>query len=224
MEATLVMRDRETDSWGSIMTGDAVGGDLKGQKLLELPVGEKVQWGEWWERYPATQVLSIDGQEHDPRNPYAGYFDSDRTFQHLEAKDPRLRAKEPIFAFDLDGDRYAVPHSAIEDGASIVMGDKEIFLFRRPGADVFESTRAYIVTLAESPKKTRIRKENGIWVDSKSGAEFSPLSGFSGDPENVEKLVGFDTFWYSYANIVSGAVILGAASSGPPMLEIQSEQ
>lgn len=220
-EATLVMRDRETDSWWSIVTGDAVGGDLKGQKLLELPVGEKVRWGEWRERYPDTQVLSVDGREHDPRNPYAEYFNSDRTFQHLEAKDPRLPAKEPIFAFDLDDGRYAVPHSAIEDGASIVIGNNEIFLFRRTGADVFESTRAYIVTHSASPKKTRIKKQNGVWVDSKSGAEFSPLSGFPGDPENVAKLVGFDTFWYSFANIVSGAVILNGVSPGSPILEIQ---
>ena len=28
LDASLVMRDRETDSWWSIMTSDAIGGDL----------------------------------------------------------------------------------------------------------------------------------------------------------------------------------------------------
>ena len=30
MDASLVMRDRETDSWWSIMTSDAIGGELDG--------------------------------------------------------------------------------------------------------------------------------------------------------------------------------------------------
>jgi hypothetical protein len=41
MQATLVLRDRETDSWWSIMTSDAIGGELDGTDLEELPFGEK---------------------------------------------------------------------------------------------------------------------------------------------------------------------------------------
>ena len=52
LDASLVMRDRETDSWWSIMTADAIGGDLRKTELVELPVGEKMQWKDWLARHP----------------------------------------------------------------------------------------------------------------------------------------------------------------------------
>ena len=63
-DASLVMRDRETDSWWSIMTSDAIGGALDGADLEELPYGEKATWGDWKRRHPETTVLSVDGVEH----------------------------------------------------------------------------------------------------------------------------------------------------------------
>jgi len=47
MHAALVMRDKETDTYWSIMTGDAIAGDLRGTPLEELPLGEKAQWKDW---------------------------------------------------------------------------------------------------------------------------------------------------------------------------------
>ncbi len=47
MEASLVMRDRETDSWWSIMTSTAIGGAMAGADLVELPLGEKTTWRSW---------------------------------------------------------------------------------------------------------------------------------------------------------------------------------
>ena len=46
MHAALVMRDKETDTYWSIMTGDAIAGDLEGTRLEEWPLGEKSQWKE----------------------------------------------------------------------------------------------------------------------------------------------------------------------------------
>ena len=62
LNASLVMRDKETDSFWSIMTGDALSGELKGTSLVELPYGEKVRFGEWVERYPDTLVLTVKGK------------------------------------------------------------------------------------------------------------------------------------------------------------------
>ncbi len=62
MHAALVMRDKETDSYWSIMTGDAIAGDLKGTPLEEWPLGEKAQWGDWSARHPDTLVLSVNGE------------------------------------------------------------------------------------------------------------------------------------------------------------------
>ena len=73
-ESSLVMRDLETDSWWSIMTGDAIGGELEGTRLEELPVGEKVRWEEWRRRHPDTLVLTLRDMEHWPRNAHGNTY------------------------------------------------------------------------------------------------------------------------------------------------------
>lgn len=208
-QATLVMRDRETDSWWSIMSGDAIGGDMKGQRLEELPVGERTTWGKWRRKYPETRVLSVDGKEHDPKNPYQGYFDSEKTFRNVDVKDDRLDAKAPIFSFRLDAVPYAAPYAAVEGGAVFPVKGGAVFLYRRPGAGLFESTGAWF--LAGAGPDDVSRAKDG-WVDRRSGAAFTPGEGWSGARDGGEPpapLAGFDTFWYSWANNNAHVVVLG---------------
>jgi len=101
MDASLVMRDRETDSWWSIMTSDAIGGELNGADLVELPKGEKTTWKDWRQRHPDTLVLSVGGEEHVENNPYDNYFSSDSGFRDIAARDDRLETKAPVFTFQL---------------------------------------------------------------------------------------------------------------------------
>lgn len=194
-EATLVMRDRETDSWWSIMSGDAIGGEMKGQKLIELPVGEKIQWGEWKKRYPLTLVLTVDGREHDPENPYERYFTSERLFGATESADKRLPGKEAIYSFRIDGVAYAVLHSAVEGGAAFTAGGNDVFFYRSVGSHIFESTIALFgPEAANSGDAGRFVNDDG-WQDTVTGAA-------------AEKLTGFDTFWYSWSNINDDVIIL----------------
>ena len=71
LDASLVMRDRQTDSWWLIMEGTAIEGELHGEALQQLPGAEKTTWGDWRQRYPQSLVLSVDGEEHVSKNPYA---------------------------------------------------------------------------------------------------------------------------------------------------------
>jgi hypothetical protein len=202
MNAALVMRDRETDSWWSIITGDAIGGELNGTALVEIPAGEKIQFGEWKQRYPNTLVLSVEGVEHDPSDPYDKYFKSPMTFRDVQTDDHRLEQKESIYAFQLEGMAYAVPHGAINGGKVFsVSEEKEIFLFRQPDWSHFASTFAYI---ADRPGgKSRFVNADGKWRDTITGAVLSAKSGFpsgqSDEGRNLQRLGGFDTFWYMWS-------------------------
>ncbi len=111
------MRDRPTDSWWSIMTGVAIGGELEGTPLKEIAVSEKTQWGEWKRRYPTSKVWSIGGMEHDDTNPYDHYLGNTKTFRESKTPDKRLPDKESVYAFQMDGVTYAVPHALIFGGA-----------------------------------------------------------------------------------------------------------
>lgn len=213
LNAGLVMRDRPTDSWWSIITGNAIGGELEGTSLKEIAVSEKTQWGEWERRYPASQVWSVDGKEHVESNPYDHYFTNSRTFREVRTLDNRLRDKESIYAFQMDGVTYAVPHSAIFGGAVFRLENgKEIFVHRQPGSEVYASTFAYVSDY--EGKKSRFVHSDDGWVDSRSHAQFSGKAGFAIDQEDSEKgslgrLSGFDTFWYIWSATHEDVTILG---------------
>lgn len=189
LDASLVMRDRETDSWWSIMTSNAIGGELNGADLVELPEGEKTTWGDWRRRHPDTLVLSVAGQEHVDSNPYVNYFDSDETFRGLEVEDTRLEPKAPVYTFWLNGEPYAVPHGAFKGGRLFAvdgLDGRELLLYRTKKGPIFESTRAYLVHA--NVATGRKAKELVAMVDT-------------GIVEGIDLLPGFDTFWYNWVAV-----------------------
>ena len=189
VNASLVMQDEQTDTYWSIMEGEAVAGELNGEKLVELPVSEKNQWRYWKERHPDTLVLSVNGREDGPDR-YRDYFRDSRGFGGASAIDDRLETKTPVFAFHRGTESYAVTQKSIEDGTLFVLEDgASVFLYRRKGSSMIESTHAFIST-------SGFEHRNGVWVEKGSGARFDKTSGeFSG----VESLGGFDTFWYNFS-------------------------
>jgi hypothetical protein len=182
LEASLVMRDRETDSWWSLMSSSAIGGELEGTRLPELPIGEKTTWGDWRRRHPESLVLSVEGREHVENNPYDNYFASEGTFRDLEVADTRLAPKEPIFAFQLGGHPYAAAHATIEGGWDGELGDARIFLHRPRGASFFESTRAYHL-----PPGAGSADPEALLARARDG--------------ELEPLAGFDTYWYTWVAV-----------------------
>ena len=191
MHASLVMQDKETDSYWSIMTGDALAGELKGTQLVELPYGSKMTWGDWKAEHPKTVILSVDGVEHVDRNPYEEYFAGDKGFRDMEAADDRLPTKETIFAFQLAGKSYAVPYSTFVDGGAFELGGAHLFLYRPRDSAIFYSTLAYISS------DGGFERRDGAWHHA-SGATFDPEEKrFDGG--NVPRLDGFDTFWFNWS-------------------------
>ncbi len=191
------MRDRETDSWWSIMTSKAIGGPLDKADLRELPYGEKAQWEDWVRRHPNTLVLSVDGREHDDTNPYDNYFGSDGTFRDLEIDDHRLKPKEPIFAFWLGDRPVAVPHRAFARGKAFKVDgleDRKVVLYRPAGASMFLSTRAYLVDLSHLHSGKKIRD----LLPAEIGLQ----------PPGFEAVPGIDTFWYNWVAVHADTLLL----------------
>ena len=190
MHASLVMQDKETDSYWSIMTGDAVAGEYAGTPLVERPWGVKTTWEDWRTAHPGTLVLSVDGAEHAEHNPYDNYFSSPDGFRGLQAADERLPTKEPIYAVQRGGRAYAVPSSAFLGGGAFSAGGEHLFLYRPEDASLFHSTVAFV-----SPDG--FAREGGVWRHA-SGATFDPRAGsFTGG--DVPRLDGFDTFWFNWS-------------------------
>jgi hypothetical protein len=189
LDASLVMRDRETDSWWSIMTSDSIGGDLKSTELVEMPVGEKMQWKDWVALHPDTTVLSVEGREHVVNNVYDNYMASTDTFRGQKLTDERLTAKEPIYSFHHAGSAFAVPHEGFEGGRLYESDDlagQYLLVYREPGISFFASSEAFLI----NPR-----------VYSNEAAVDELLAKARADAPGTTRVGGFDTFWYNWVAV-----------------------
>lgn len=188
--ASLVMQDKQTNTYWSLMKGQALAGTMKGQSLNELPIGEKATWKEWRTKHPNTKVLSVNSKE-DGRNPYQAYFRDKNGFRGLQAKDSRLETKTPIFAFHYSEKSYAIPYSEFHSGGSFLLPDgSHAFLYRAPNDDLFRSTSVFI-------SKDGFAKNEKTWTEIKTGNTLNETTRSFGD--GIERLKGFDTFWYNWS-------------------------
>ncbi len=198
--SSLVMQDKQTDTYWSIMAGNAIGGELAGTELRELPVSAKIRWDDWRERHPDTLVLSVDGREHAP-DAYQRYWEDPNGFRGQQADDDRLPTKEPIFAFEYGGVAYAVPIASLARGAAFsVPNGPHVLLWRRPDSEMFEGTVAHM-------SWEGFERRDDSWIETGTGAALDQLTGrFVG--ADVEPLLGFDTFWYNWSLTHRQTVIL----------------
>lgn len=204
INSSLVMRDRETDSYWSLMKSEVIGGKLSGLKMKELPVSEKMRWRDWVAKYPNTEVLSVNGRE-DAFPVYEDYFSSPEGFRGSKAVDSRLPTKAPIFAFQWNGKAYAVPQSAVTNGAAYDLGGAWVFFFRPPNVEKFWSTDAYI-------SEKNFVKRGVKWRSVGSKCVFNPQTGAfepEGDAPCPEVLSGYDTFWYNWSLNHDEVILLG---------------
>ena len=193
LHASLVMQDKQTNSYWALMKGESIAGDFKGTRLRELPVNQKMMWRDWRTLHPDSLVLSVDGVEHIQGNYYADYFGSDEGFRGATATDDRLSTKTPVYVFRLGGEAYAVPYKSLRGGASFQAGDRVVFLYRSRKAKIFRSTVAFVLP------EGRYRKDKQGWSEQSTGAVFDPGSGRFQGAASSRRLTGFDTFWYNWS-------------------------
>jgi len=192
---SLVLRDKETDSYWSLMKGQSIAGELSETPLKELAVGRKLPWREWVEMYPETLVLSVNGQEDDPVDPYQQYSESEDGFAGRIASDRRLATKEPIFGFVLSGDPFAVAQSTVEGGVVFQVLNQFVFLYRPPDSHIHRSTVAYLSS------SSGFGRAEDRWVHLGSSSSFDTGRGVF-EPEvttDLRRMEGFDTYWYTWS-------------------------
>jgi hypothetical protein len=187
------MRDRETESWWSIMTNSAIGGPLEGKALVALPFGLRTTWKEWSRLHPETLVLRIGERTYAEEDRYAEYLASGETRCGGAGEDGRMLAQTPVYVFRANGQAIAVSHAETEGGYtfSIERNDpKRVFLFRTPGSPIRQSTRAYRI-----PKSYL-----ALTITLTSARQFldhieAHVAAGRADEEGIEILAGIDTYW-----------------------------
>jgi hypothetical protein len=197
LDASLVLRDRQTGSYWSIMSGAAETGELAGAPLTLLPVSDRMIWAEWEARYPDTVVLSAASRPTAAPPPPGGdalaaYFASDEGFRGAVASDSRLDTKSQVYAFVHDGIAYAVDSRRVIGGQSFELPDGTwALVYREAGDGAARASSAY-----RSPEG--FEQRGGSWFELATDAEFNAITRDFGGA-GVERLTGFDTFWYTWS-------------------------
>ncbi len=210
LNAGLVLQDRETDSYWSIITETALKGPAEGAELDTLPGAVKTTWGEWRREHPRTRVLSVDGVEHATGEKYQKYFASEKGFRDMEATDRRLPDKESIYAF-FDGETAsAVAHRSFLGGGAFELRDgRQLFLYRLDDDSHYRSTSAFT-----APPRGRFVRAGDRWQLELGDrvVAWNPQSrAFEGEIE-LQDPGGFDTFWYIWSLTHENSSILGPPS------------
>ncbi|MEM9830173.1 MAG: DUF3179 domain-containing protein [Bacteroidota bacterium] len=94
----LIPYDRATDSNWSQMRLDCVNGELKGEKVVTMPVVETT-WATWQQMYPDTKVISTNTgfSRNYQRYPYGDYrTNNDNIIFPVNNEDDRLPAKDRV--------------------------------------------------------------------------------------------------------------------------------
>lgn len=127
----VLLYDRETDSLWSQISKKAINGPLKGAELAQLPL-QHTSWEDWRQRYPDTQVLSIETGftfiDYD-RDPYAGYKNSNRLWFAVSNSDARLGRKDWVLGVTVGGLAKAYPFRKMKDNTSPIqdrIGDSAV--------------------------------------------------------------------------------------------------
>ena len=146
----LVMYDRQTESLWQQITGAAFAGKSRGGQLRTLPLS-MVTWDEWRQKYPDSEVLTVDGIQTDRylKDAYTDYAESERLYMPVSATDARLHPKRVIYGIEVGERALAVDaeYLAEEGSWSNEYEGQKLILSLKTGGEVEASLDGKPITI-----------------------------------------------------------------------------
>ncbi len=222
----LVMWDRQTESWWQQITGEAIVGELTGQRLAMLPA-TIIAWEEFRQRFPDGQVLSTDTGYSRPygSNPYVGYDQVDQPpFLYDGPLDGRLPPKERVVTVSLGGEDVAYPFSLLSEQRVIAdhVGDQPIVVLFQSGtvsaldAGSIAESRDVGATGVYQPEvdgqRLTFTWQDDAFVDTETGSRWTLLGEAIDGPlagKQLTPVIHGTHFWFAWAAFKPGTRIYG---------------
>ena len=217
-ESDLVMYDHRTGSYWFQVLGEAIAGDMTGQKLTLLP-SMTTYWGEWVAVHPDSRLLTgfgPDGSDFSNglygRDPSKGgvkaMLETGRfPFPVSEEKlDDRLPVSERILTVEVGGAAKAYPLWIIGDAAiNDTVGGKPIVVFSRARDLGIRSGAAFLATMDGSI--LTFQDEDGAFTDIETSSTWNIAGAATGGPlegNRLEPLPSRRAYWFSIAGAIRG--------------------
>ena len=172
------MRDEQTGSWWQQISGLAIQGPLKGQKLTPVDYDE-VTYGVWKGENPTGRVLRPE-EDKAESNDWEKQVGKMRVTT-AEIQDSSLTPRELIVGLTVNGESKAYPFSAIEKQAPILdnVGGKNVVILL---GDDSKSVRAFETTVDGKNLEFLKKTDSGEIVDAETGSIWD----FSGQAKSGE--------------------------------------
>lgn len=200
--ANLVMYDRQTETYWSQLTGDAIVGELVPRSLEILP-NSITTWEQWQNAHPQTLVLSRDTGIYPVQtyngNPYSGYANSSRVGFGVGDVDGRLPVKEVVFGVEQNNASVAYPSDIVreQDAINDVVGDTPVLVVEDPDDG---SVRVFV---REHGNETLEFEASGDVLVDQHGNEWSyrgeALSGPNEGAE-LEEIPTHGIYWFAWSS------------------------
>jgi len=204
---SLIMRDRETGTLWSHVTGEALSGPKKGVQLVKLP-SVQTTWERWRAEHPETKLLKKS--EEVLSSHYQDYFnDPDRTgLFRSRWLIKRMPGKAKVHGVVVGPHAVAVTDAALgEEGlVSVDLGGRPVVVVRGGdgGVRAFEA-RAGGRTL-------EMERAAGTWRDATTGTAWDldqgagtsgPLAG-----ERLEPIPVTTVFWFAWSSFFPNTQVI----------------
>lgn len=210
----LVMYDRLTESWWQEFNGEAIVGDMTGQKLEFLPMA-MVSWEEFKESYPDGKVLSRPAVYDRPygKNPFVTYDTRGNEF-FSNIADRRLSPMQRVVGMEFNGEALAIPYTVLKELRVVqttLSGQDFVVFFTENAVSVLDTSdivkgrvvgSATVFDSRIDREKLTFMFQDNQFVDEQTGttwnilgiAESGPLTG-----TQLEPLAHHSAqFWFSW--------------------------
>lgn len=194
------MRDEETGSWWQQISGEAIQGKLKGQKLENVAMDE-ISFGVFKRENPNGRVLRPDGEKLESAD-----WENDVAKMPVSIStelDKTLEPRTLVLGLEINGKTKAYPFSALEKQSPIIdsVGGKNIVILL--AADK-KSVRAFERQIEGNTLEFLMKPDSSEIIDAETGSiwDFSgkavsgELAGKQLNKINVLKDYWFD--WKTY--------------------------
>lgn len=214
----MVMYDNVTESFWQQFTGEAIVGDMVGEKLELIPT-QIISFKQFKDAYPGGNVLSKDtGYDRSyGQNPYVGYDDIDqRPFLFRGDIDERLPPNEKVIAVKQGDINKAYPYSITKEERVINdnINGTAVVIFHGKGAvsalddgtiaDSKEVGSTGVFNPVVDGKTLTFKYEEGYFIDNESGSKWD-ITGNAVDGKyrgkNMERIKHGDYFafaWFAF--------------------------
>ncbi len=198
---SLVIFDRETDTYWSQVSGEAIKGEMVGKGLENLPA-RVMTWTAWRRLHPDTLVLVKEREATE--SPYEEYASSPVKMGILGSENPddRLAGKQVVLGVAIDGEAAAFAHDDLSRtgiAAASVAGKPVVVAYDRAGrsAAAFsrEAAGRELTFRAEAadPRTVRDDQTGSAWDLIRGVATAGPLEG-----TELEELPAVSAYWFAW--------------------------